>query len=295
MMRLTTFAAALALILPGNLPAQSDTLVFRIAPALLQPSGGDLTLAARLDVLAGSRRHDLARAFPSSRYWRAEGRGTLAIDPDANPDALLADLAGGLAISLAKPRVIDPATVDVDAPGSAMEFDYGDVSVGGQLRLLSDQRASEVRASLGGEIIYTHDRQGGIWPFLPSVYGQVGLARSIRSELRDALGTPDGETYTRLEAGAAWHLSADRAWLPSPLRPVWLHAELNAYRDAGVEEAVEASGADEGSRVALAVAYRFLGDRRRVLDELFLRWTDGETPTLPARRKAWMLGIVLAP
>jgi hypothetical protein len=295
MMRLTTLVAALAVMLPGRLPAQSDTLVFLIAPALLQPSGGDVTLAARLDVLAGSRRHDIARAFPSSRYWRAEGRGTLAIDPDANPDALLADLAGGLAISLAKPRVIDPATVDVDAPGSAMEFDYGDLSVGGQLRLLSNQRASEVRASLGGEVIYTHDRQGGIWPFLPSVYGQVGLARSIRSELRDALGTPDGETYTRLEAGAAWHLSADRAWMPPPLRPVWLHAELNAYRDAGVEPAVEASGADEGTRIALAVAYRFLGERRRVLDELFLRWTDGETPTLPARRKAWMLGIVLAP
>jgi hypothetical protein len=295
MMRLTTLVAALAVMLPGRLPAQSDTLVFRIAPALLRPSGGDVTLAARLDVLAGSRRHDIARAFPSSRYWRAEGRGTLAIDPDANPDALLADVAGGLAISLAKPRVIDPATVDVDAPGSAMQFDYGDVSVGGQLRLLSDQRASEVRASLGGEVIYTHDRQGGIWPFLPSVYGQIGLARSIRSELRDALGTPDGETYTRLEAGAAWHLSADRAWMPPPLRPVWLHAELNAYRDAGVDPAVEASGADEGTRTALAVAYRFLGERRRVLDELFLRWTDGETPTLPERRKAWMLGIVLAP
>jgi hypothetical protein len=295
MMRLTTIIAALALMLPGRLPAQSDTLVFRIAPALLRPSGGDVTLAARLDVLAGSRRHDIARAFPSSRYWRAEGRGTLAIDPDANPDALLADFAGGLAISLAKPRVIDPATVDVDAPGSAMQFDYGDISVGGQLRLVSDQRASEVRASLGGEVVYTHDRQGGIWPFLPSVYGQVGLARSIRSELRDALGTPDGETYTRLEAGAAWHLSADRAWMPPPLRPVWLHAELNAYRDAGVEPAVEASGADEGTRIALAVAYRFFGERRRVLDELFLRWTDGETPTLPARRKAWMLGIVLAP
>jgi hypothetical protein len=295
MMRLTTIIAALALMLPGRLPAQSDTLVFRIAPALLRPSGGDVTLAARLDVLAGSRRHDIARAFPSSRYWRAEGRGTLAIDPDANPDALLADFAGGLAISLAKPRVIDPATVDVDAPGSAMQFDYGDISVGGQLRLLSNQRASEVRASLGGEVVYTHDRQGGIWPFLPSVYGQVGLARSIRSELRDALGTPDGETYTRLEAGAAWHLSADRAWMPPPLRPVWLHAELNAYRDAGVEPAVEASGADEGTRIALAVAYRFFGERRRVLDELFLRWTDGETPTLPARRKAWMLGIVLAP
>ncbi len=295
MMRLTTLVAALAMLLPGRLTAQSDTLLFLIAPALLQPSGGDVTLAARLDVLAGSRRHDIARAFPSSRYWRAEGRGTLAIDPDANPDALLADVAGGVAISLAKPRVIDPATVDVDAPGSAMEFDYGDLSVGGQLRILSNQRASEARASLAGEFIYTHDRQSGIWPFLPSVYGQVGLARSIRSELREALGTPDGETYTRLEAGAAWHLSADRGWLPAPIRPVWLHAELNAYRDAGVDPAVEASGADDGTRIALAVAYRFLGERRRLLDELFLRWTDGETPTLPARRKAWMLGIVLAP
>lgn len=294
-MRLTTLVTAVVMLLPGRLPAQSDTLLFLVAPALLQPSGGDVTLAARLDVLAGSRRHDIARAFPSSRYWRAEGRGTLAIDADANPDALLANFAGGLAISLAKPRVIDPATVDVDAPGSAMEFDYGDLSVGGQLRLLSNQRASEVRASLGGEIIYTHDRQGGIWPFLPSVYGQIGVARSISSELRDALGTPDDETYTRLEAGAAWHLSADRAWLPSPLRPVWLHAELNAYRDAGVDAAVAASGANDGTRIALAVAYRFLGERRRLVDELFLRWTDGETPTLPARRKAWMLGIVLAP
>lgn len=293
-MRLTTFVAALVMALPGTLPAQADTLLFMIAPALLHPSGGDYTLAARFDVLAGSRRHDIARAFPSSRYWRAEGRGTVAIDADANPDALLADLAGGMAISLAKPRVIDP-TVDVDAPGSAMEFDYGALSFGGQLRVETNQRASEARASLGGEVVYTHDRQGGIWPFLPSVYGNVALARSLESELRDSLGAPGGETYTRLEAGAAWHLSADREWVPAPLRPVWLHAEVNAYRDAGVDAAVESSGTDQGTRIALAVAYRLFGERRRFLDELFVRWTDGETPTLPARRKAWMLGIVLAP
>lgn len=308
MMRLTNLVGAVAMLFPGSLPAQSDTLLLpdelpapadtlliTIAPALLHPSGGDYTLAGRFNVLAGWRRHDIARAYPRSRYWRAEGRGTLAIDADANPDALMADLAGGLAISLAKPRVIDPATVDVDAPGSAMEFDYGDLSLGGQLRFETNQRRSEARASLWGEAVYTHDRQGGIWPFLPSVYGQVGLARAIRSELRDSLRSPSGDTYTRLEVGAAWHLSADRQWMPPPLRPLWLHAELNAYRDAGVNEALESAGVDAGLRIALGVAYRLFGERRRVLDELFVRWTDGETPTLPARRKAWLLGIVLAP
>lgn len=83
--------------------------------------------------------------------------------------------------------------------------------------------------------------------------------------------------------------------MPSALRPVWLHAELTVYRESGVEAPIEALGLHDGTRIALGAAYRFLGEERGVVDEIFLRWTTGETPTLPAARKAWMLGVMLAP
>lgn len=295
-MRLTTAVAGLAMALPCTLPAQ-DSRADRpvtVAPAVLHESG-DYTIAARFGVLAGSRRHQVARAFPSSRYWRAEGKGTLALDADLNPDPIQLDVAAGIAVSLAKPRVIVFSPEDVDAPGSAMEFDYGTLSLATLGHLVTNQRRSEARVALGAELVYTHDHQSGAWPLIPVVYATVGFARPIVSDLRDSLGVPEDDSYTRLELGAAWHVSADRTWMPSALRPIWLHAEVATYRDEGVDATVEALGVDDGARVALGVAYRFLRAERGLVDELFVRWTDGETPTLPAPRRAWMVGVVVAP
>lgn len=295
-MRLTIAVATMLLVLPSRGPAQEPDLRpgFSIAPALLE-SGGDYTVGARFGFLAGSRRHEIARAFPSTRYWRAEARGALAADADLNPEPVALDVAGGLAISLAKPRVITFDPANVDAPGTAMAFDYGDVSLAAQGHVETNQRRTEARAALGAELVYTHDRQGGIWPFLPSLYAVVGFARPLASELRDSLGVPDDESYLRLAAGGAWHLSADRLWMPGVLRPVWLHAQVDLYREASVATDVEDTGLDDGTRIALGIAYRLLGADDRLVDEVFVRWTNGETPTLPAARKAWMLGIVMAP
>lgn len=295
-MRLTTALVGLALIVPCAAPGQGSRAdrPFTVAPAVLH-QGGDYTVAARFGALAGSRRHQVARAFPSSRYWRAEGKGTLALDADLNPDPIQLDLAAGIAVSLAKPRVIVFNPADVDAPGSAMEFDYGTLSLAALGHVVTNQRRSEARMALGAELVYTHDHQSGGWPLVPGVYATVGFARPIVSDLRDSLGVPEDDSYTRLELGAAWHVSADRAWLPSALRPIWLHAEVTGYRDEGVDAAVEALRVEDGTRVALGVAYRFLSAERGLIDELFVRWTDGETPTLPAPRRAWMLGVVVAP
>lgn len=287
---------AFSLCLAGVVGAQesAEQPAFRLSPALLKVED-DYTGAARVELLLGDRRHDVSRAFPSSRYWRIEGKGAVAIDPDLNPDPLVLDVAGGLAISIAKPRRITFNPDDVDAPGSAMEFDYGDVSIGAQAHIETNQRRTEARAAFSGELIYTHDHQRAVWPFIPSVYALVGAARTLASEMRDSLSLPDDESFLRLEAGAAWHLSADRGWMPSAFRPVWLHAELALYREAGVDDLVETLGLNDGTRVAFGAAYRFMGEERGLVEEIFLRWTNGETPSLPAPRKAWALGVVLSP
>lgn len=296
MIRLTTLIAAVALALPSATHAQDryDEPLVAVSPALLRHDG-DYTVAARFAAVAGSRRHDLSRAFPASRFWRAEARGTLAARERANPDPIAIDLAGGISLSLAKPAVIVFDPENVDAPGRAMVFDYGDVSLGAQARLETNQPFTETRGSFSAEVVYTHDRQDGAWPLVPSLYAAAGVARSFESELRDSLLVRDPESYVRLAGGVAWHVSADRGWMPASLRPVWLHAEIDVYREAGVEDTLAVTGANDGTRVVLGAAYRLLGRERRIVDELFLRWTNGETPALPAPRKAWMLGIVLAP
>lgn len=295
-MRLTTRVAMLLALAPCLAAAQASRpqSPFAIAPAVLH-EGGDYTLAARFDLLAESRRHQVTRAFPSSRYWRAEGQGTVALESESNPEPIQIDLAAGIAVSLAKPRVITFDPESVDAPGRAMEFDYGSLSLAAQGHIVTNQQRSEARAAIGAELIYSHDRQSGVWWLIPGLTVTASFARPIVSDLRDSVGVPESDSFTSLAAGVAWHISADRAWMPAALRPIWLHAELDAYRDEGVDAAVEALKADDGSRVALGAAYRFLGEERGLVDELFVRWTRGETPTLPVRRRAWMVGVVIAP
>lgn len=294
-MRLTTMVAAACLAAVAPAGAQADGRAgLSVSPALLA-QGGERTLAARFGLAGGSRRHDIDDAFPGSRYWQAEARGTVALDPDVNPDPLTARAAGGIALSLAKPRTIAFDPEHVDAPGRAMAFDYGDVALAAEMHLATNQRRTEARVAIGGEVLYTHDRQDGLWPFLPSVHAAVGMARPLASALRDSLGVPDDESYVRLAGGAAWHVSADRLWMPRPLRPLWFHALVDVYRETSVAEAVGRTRLDDGTRLSLTAAYRLLGSERAIVDEIFLRWTTGETPTLPAPRKAWMLGIVVAP
>jgi hypothetical protein len=49
----------------------------------------------------------------------------------------------------------DPA--NVDAPGTAMEFDYGDLSLGALADVESNQRRTEARFAFNLELVYTHD------------------------------------------------------------------------------------------------------------------------------------------
>lgn len=286
-MRLTI--AWLALLAAGAAQAQDrDRPQVALAPVAVELEG-DWTAGLKFHVAAGSRRHEVSSAFPRSSYWRAEARGILALDEDLNPDPIFVAAAGGLSISLAKPNVITFDPENVDAPARAMAFDYGDLSLGAQGLLETNQARTETRLSGNAEVVYTHDHQRGIWPFIPALYARVGVARSIESEARDSLSIPDTQSYMRLAGGVAWHISADRGWAPTFMRPVWLHAEIDVYREDGGE-----STTLDGTRVALGVAYRLLSERRGWLDEVFLRWTNGETPVLPAPGKAWRLGIVLA-
>ena len=97
-MRLT-IAVAAAVLVAGTAQAQDrDRPRIAIAPVALELEG-DWTAGVRLDFAAGSRRHQVASAFPRSSYWRAEGRGALALDEDLNPDPILVAAAGGLSIA----------------------------------------------------------------------------------------------------------------------------------------------------------------------------------------------------
>lgn len=300
MTRLTMVSAVVLLASPALAAQEGEQEpVVAVAPTILEQDG-DYTVGARFDLLAGSRRHEVTRAFPRSRYWRVEAKGTLAADADLNPDPLSLGAAGGVAWSLAKPRVIVFNPANVDAPESAMEFDYGDISLGFQGLMEMNQPRTEGRVSLNLELIYTHDHQGGIWPFIPSVYAMIGAARSLTSDVRDSLSISDTQSYVRLAGGAAWHLSADRSWVPVFMRPVWLHAEIDVYREDGGTTMIGGPGGArqgplDGTRVALGAAYRILAVDRGLIDEVFIRWTNGETPTLPGNRKAWRVGILLAP
>jgi hypothetical protein len=295
-MHLATAVVATLLAFPGIVAAQSDASSrgFSISPALLE-EGGDYTLAARFNAAIASQRHDATGNFVASRYWGIEGKGALAVKADANPDPLTLDLAAGIDISFARSSVIPFEPERVDEPRRAAVRRFGRVSLAVQAHGATNQPRSEARAALGGMLLYSHDNQHGAWPFVPAIFATVGAGRSLASEVRDSLGLPDDESFLRLEGSVTWHIWADRQWMPRALRPLAVHAELAMYRESGVEEPVASLGLDDGTRVALALAYRLLGTKRRAVDEVFVRWTNGETPTLPAPKKAWMIGIVLAP
>ncbi len=262
-----------------------------IAPGVLRPNGDDWTPALTFDVEGRMRRHVVRPRYPYSPYARGEARGALTIDADENPEQLRAAGAAGIAVDLVELQAVPFNPADVDAPGSAARFDYGTISLGAQLDLRSDQRAREVLGALQAELLYTHDHQRAFWPLVPAVAIAYGLRRPLRSELYDELAI-ERESLAQLDASAFWHLSLDRPVLPTLIRPFWIHGEVRYFGASGSDAAIEQAGLDEGSYVAATLAYRA---RRPVsaIDELFVRWSDGELQTRPGDRRAWMVGIVI--
>ena len=294
-----TLLAVLAMLLPGDIAraraieAQETGRAFSlsVAPGVLRPEGGDWTPALKFDIDGRIRKHVVRTRYPYSPYARGEARGALGLDADDNPEQLRASGAAGIAVDLygASEVPFDPA--NVNAPASSSTFDYGTISLGAQLDLRSDQRARHVLGALQAELLYVHDHQRGLWPFVPAVALAYGIRRPLRSELLDDLAI-ERESHAQLDANAVWHLSLDRAFLPSPLRPFWLHGDVRYFGAYGTEDAIEAAGLDQGSYVAATLAYRA---RRQVMSvhEVFLRWSDGELQTRTGDRRAWMIGVVI--
>jgi hypothetical protein len=94
----------------------------------------------------------------------------------------------------------------------------------------------------------------------------------------------------RLTGHAGWSIPADRAWIPAPLRPLWLRLYGRGFRDGGRTEADELRHGD-GLWGSAELAWRC--DACGPVHEVYVRGHGGRVPLPLRERRVVTAGVSL--
>ncbi|HEY8469799.1 MAG TPA: hypothetical protein VIL18_09155 [Longimicrobiales bacterium] len=279
-------ATLLAVAAPARAAAQQAHV--NIRPAVR--TDGDFAFGARWDAgLEAERRDRPALSFPREAWWRLNGTGAWLSEAEANTEPVVrADGEAGLLLLLLKQR---PCLPD-DCPDDLVDLDLGylTLAVRGQAEL--DQQAREGVLGLGAAVGYRPlGRTEGLWPLVPSLFAAYSAERPVMSELRDSAGV-ELEVNWRLDLDVLWHVRFTWDWVPAALQDLRLDVDLAHFRRHGVAEEAEGVVRRRGSYAAVDLGYELTG-RVPYVRHAFVRWSRGEHPSQPERRRAWLVGVVV--
>jgi hypothetical protein len=249
-----------------------------ISPKLVRNDRNAIRPALRLAYSVEHRAHQATVSFSRSLFFESTGRATFVTEPEQNPDNQELRLALGAEMSLRKVAEID-FDADPDADEGPFEFDYGVVGIDLAGAYEVSQDWDEQAFRLGVEGRYTTEI-----PWLPSALVAFHALFPARSDVRDTLGE-DEDTFWRLDGGLYWFI---------PIGPIALALEAAGFRALGLSESLERAGFEDGLYGSAALVYRpfhALGPLR--LDEVFIRWTEGQRPTATEARHAGAIGLTL--
>jgi hypothetical protein len=264
----------------GQDPPRKSSL--GVTPAWLSAENGPSSLGARWDGRWTYSGDQFGKTFPRTWHIELTGLGTAALDPDANLETIRFGGDASVFVALYKPSRDTSSNPDAPTAGG---FDFGAAYLAVLARLEADQRFDEVARTFGGEFQYLVERQGGLWPLVPSFSISWLSVAPTASALRDSLDL-DAESHSRLDVNVIWHVPLFR----TPLRA---HADLRFWSTSGLAPELKVLDRDEGSRVALGLGWTREWTIGRIrVDEVFVRWSDGSQPVATREGKAWMIGIV---
>jgi outer membrane protein OmpA-like peptidoglycan-associated protein len=275
--------AALFLLLAPNTAGAQQRLKqsFTVGPAVLTGETNQYTLGARWDWNGTREGRYVGDRFPRALGGSFRTAGTVALEPEHNPDLLHVSANGGFFIGLREPS---RETHDPNQPNIG-GFDVGSVFLAARVGLESDQRFDEANGTVGGEVRYVVSRLDGLWPLMPAVHARYSAVLPLASALRDRTGIPS-DNHGRFDLNTVWHVPVFRTGLT-------LHADLLYWNAQRREPELAALNTGDGFFSSLALGYGL--DRRLgsiPIHEVFVRWSGGEQPVASADRSAWMVGIV---
>lgn len=264
----------------------------RLRPTVLR-TDGDVLPALRLSFEHRSAGLDAVGSFPREWTWAAIADAPIVWNASRNPESLRGALSAGLQISLYKPPPPPPETgPTIDDPGAAWNYGYVAFELLAAVEAPQDVEFADI--TLGGVIVYEHDQYTRLW-FVPELRASFGTVLCASCDDTDSAGVDAAtdDQHLRIDAELGWNIPMDRAWVPGPLKPVWLRLRGRMFQPWGLnEEFLEDTPRSEGGRWGSAeVAYRV--DDIAWLHEVFVRWHGGELPVQLRERHAWRVGVSL--
>lgn len=252
-------AVAIALI-TGAADAHGQALEVR--PTLLFADGINAGVRFRSDV---ERTGALIGSYP--RTWRMAVRvdAPILLDRRNNPEPMMARLDLGGLVSLFRPSVpVDGIPTPEDPPPWNRGFLTAQITVGAE----APQDFHTADVTVGAALEYGHDQYDPMW-FVPEVRIAWEALLCV-----DCATDPDptrNQQGTRLHGAVSWNIPADRAWVLSFLRPVWVRLEARAFTTSGLTNPV--SRAADGIWGNAEVVYRC--DNCGPIHELYVRGQSG--------------------
>jgi hypothetical protein len=277
-------------------------LDFGFGPALLDNTEGERRLGAEISASACNSGHDLRRAdgggrgeveftppkaFPFSWTLGLDGRFSLIHDGDLVPVENRVAGRAGISVSLSSPA--EP--VDCDAQNlsdeecarrmvevGATDFDYGFVALSGSAEYESSLGFSEQSLVGGAELRYGHLRG-----YIPSIVVSYDAVMPMESDTRQALGVDDDVYWRWMVQGYVYH----------QVGRVMGEVEAATYRANGLAASLDALGWDDGKYAVgtLSVITDWAPLGVFTVDRVYVRYSDGRMPTLPAGGESWGVGV----
>jgi hypothetical protein len=218
------------------------------------------------------------------RYrFNARMAGSVAVEPEANPDPLYLQAQWGVRYQNAELQELgvinDTEALSFFLEGSLMG------------RMESDQSQDNRVASLGAHFSAVSDNNSGLWGLVPEIGLHFELARDLSSPAARREAAED-QTFRRFRATASRVINLDEYWKEAPpfLKSTKFIFDLRYYKEFERADGWNDQGLDEAWYGAFTFS---LGDVFKIphVSDLFLRLSAGRLPPSLEEVTTLTLGI----
>ena len=287
------FIALAGLVLLGTQPAARAQTVTSfdadLAPHLLT---ADRTWAPGLT--PDLRLNAEHTGFSTSWFARAQTGGPLLLDADLATEALSVSAALGIARNFFRPSPTPPpppGAPTVPSPPRTGARDFGRVAAGLGLRYETTQTFEDQTLTGGLQLTYSMRGQSGWARLIPSVHLSAEGALPVRADAREAV---DAETngFVLLRGMASITPGLGAALPPDWLDPLDLHVLVDGRWEGATGSAWRSEGLDTAFYAAATLLYAFR-DAVGVVEQLYVRFSDGRVPPTTGADRTWTFGAVV--
>lgn len=209
------------------------------------------------------------------------------------PQTSTISVSAGLSVSLAKPDLIAPDTLDPDSlpDWDGGGFNRGWIEIGTAIEHEASADWGEQNLVGSTQLRYGLSHSGWL-RLVPSILLHVDAVLPVTSDVRDA-GDIELQGHVRWGARAYWNTGLD--FVAARLAAFRLRADLALYRTSGLEEVLAEQGWNEGEYVTVTLSrekfVKLLGPIG--IGSFYARYMNGRWPTIASDADAFTAGLTI--